>query len=170
MASDYWFYSVGPVVRSSPQPRHGVILPQLLIGEYLRPEDAAWIKRELGVTSVLCLQDHIDLARKALTLTDLAAAYRAAEIDFDHWPVPDGDPEAFSRQLPAIVGRLADRLDAGHRVYLHCSAGMNRAPTAAIAYLHRHAAMTLSAARDFVKQRHPCVPYMTMLESHYASR
>jgi protein-tyrosine phosphatase len=170
MASDYWFYSVGPVVRSSGQPRYGVILPHLLVGEYLRPEDTPWLKRDLGVTTVLCLQDHIDLDRRALAVADLVEAYRAAEIVFDHQPVPDGKQDIFLQRLPAIVRQLSAAVVAGQKVYVHCTAGMNRAPTVAIAYLHEHADMTLSAARDFVKQRHPCVPYMTMLESYYASR
>ena len=57
----------------------------------------------------------------------------------------------------------------GDRVYLHCNAGMNRAPTVAIAYLHVHHAMSLGAARDSVKQRRHCVPYMRVLEARYRS-
>lgn len=168
MASDYWFHSVGPVVRSSAQPRHAVILPQLIVGEYLRPDDTAWLKDTLGVTTVLCLQDNIDLAGKALRLTELCEAYRAAGIHFDHAPIPDGEQEIFVQRLPAIVSRLAARIRANQTVYVHCNAGMNRAPTVAVAYLHEHAQMTLDGARAFIKQRHPCVPYMTMLEAYYA--
>jgi protein-tyrosine phosphatase len=170
MASDYWFYSVGPVVRSSAQPRHARILPHLFIGEYLRPDDAAWLREQLGVTSVLCLQDAVDLAGKALVLSDLAAAYRARQIDFQHAPVPDGEQHVFVQRLPAIVATLAGLIGAQQTVYLHCNAGMNRAPTVAIAYLHEHGGMSLDAARDFVKQRHPCVPYMTMLGRYYDQR
>lgn len=168
MASDYWFHSVGPVVRSSAHPRHAVILPHLIIGEYLRPDDTTWLQDALGVGSVLCLQDHIDLAGKALVLADLTEAYRAAGIQFHHTPIPDGEQEIFVQRLPAIVSRLAALIVARQTVYVHCNAGMNRAPTIAVAYLHEHADMTLVAARDFVKARHPCVPYMRMLEAYYA--
>lgn len=170
MANDYWFYSVGPVVRSSPQPRHAVILPQLIIGEYLRPDDTKWLKEDVGVTSVLCLQDHIDLAGKAVALADLIEAYRAADIHFQHAPVPDGEQQIFQERLPAILSQLTAQIAARQKVYVHCNAGMNRAPTVAVAYLHEHGGMTLDAARDFVKQRHPCVPYMTMLAAYYAPR
>ena len=44
---------------------------------------------------------------------------------------------------------------------------MNRAPTIAIAYLHVHRGLGLHAARDFLKQRRHCVPYMTVLEARY---
>lgn len=170
MASDYWFHSVGPVVRSSPHPRHAVIRPYLLVGEYLRPDDTTWLTQQLGVSSVLCLQDDIDLAGKALSLSDLVQAYGGARIDFHHHPVPDGEQAIFSERLPAIVARLAELIARKATVYVHCNAGMNRAPTVAVAYLHEHEGMALGAARDFVKQRHPCVPYMTMLEAYYALR
>ena len=58
----------------------------------------------------------------------------------------------------------------GERVYLHCNAGMNRAPTIAIAYLHVHHAMPLLEARDFVKTRRACLPYMTVLEARFAAK
>lgn len=168
MASEYWFYSVGPLVRPSERPRHALILPELIIGEYPRPDDAPWLRDQLGVTSVLCLQDRIDLERKALALDELAQAYRQAQVTFHHAPVPDGELQVFAQRLPAIVSQLAELITAQQKVYVHCNAGMNRAPTVAIAYLHVHGAMPLAAARDLVKQRHPCVPYMTMLETVYA--
>jgi protein-tyrosine phosphatase len=100
----------------------------------------------------------------------LVEAYRAAEIHFQHAPVPDGDQQIFLERLPAIIHQLIAEIAAHETVYVHCNAGMNRAPTVAVAYLHEQAGMTLDAARDFIKQRHPCVPYMTMLEAYYAPR
>jgi protein-tyrosine phosphatase len=61
-------------------------------------------------------------------------------------------------------------ISAGRRVYLHCNAGMNRAPTIAIAYLHVHRQLPLHEARDFVKARRHCVPYMTVLEARYGGK
>jgi hypothetical protein len=36
-----------------------------------------------------------------------------------------------------------------------------------IAYLHVHHAMALDEARDFVKARRPCGPYMEVLYRHF---
>jgi protein-tyrosine phosphatase len=47
---------------------------------------------------------------------------------------------------------------------------MNRAPTVTIAYLHTHHGLSLVEARDFVKQRRHCVPYMLDLEAVYGGR
>jgi hypothetical protein len=38
----------------------------------------------------------------------------------------------------------------------------------AVAYLHVHHGYTLEAARDLVRSRRPCVPYMRVLQAHYA--
>jgi protein-tyrosine phosphatase len=83
---------------------------------------------------------------------------------------PHCDDQALAVRLSDIVALLGELLCAGERVYLHCNAGMNRAPTVAIAYLHRHHSMSLSEARDFVKQRRHCVPYMLVLERVYNGR
>src|SRR5919198_541847 len=105
---------MGPPPRPGGRPGVSVIRPGLLVGEYPLPEDAAWLRDEHGVTTVVSLQD-----------------------------------------------------DAGERVSLHCNAGLNRAPTAAIAYLHVREGLSLEAARDEVKQRRHCVPYMRVLEVYF---
>jgi len=84
--------------------------------------------------------------------------------------VPDGDDRHLAARLGEIVGLLGRLVDGGGRVYLHCNAGLNRAPTAAIAYLHVREGLSLEAARDAVKQARPCVPYMRALEAYLGER
>ena len=167
MADEYWYRVWGPAQRAGNRPDLSIILPDLLVGEFPTPADAAWLRGEHGVTAVLNLQDDFDLASKGLELAELEQAYRAHALHFHHLPVPDCDDHALALRLADIVALLAELLHAGERVYLHCNAGMNRAPTAAIAYLHRHRGMALTEARDFVKQRRHCVPYMRVLERVY---
>ena len=81
--------------------------------------------------------------------------------------MPDGDGDALRGRLDEAVALLHHALGDGTRVYLHCNAGQNRAPTVAIAYLHVHHGYELDAARDLVKSRRPCVPYMRVLTAHY---
>ena len=171
MATQLWQFQPLGAVRPHGRPDLSVILPDLLVGEYPHPDDVAWLHATHGVTSVLCLQDDADLASKAIRLGDLAMAYQRVGVGFDHLPVPDCDLDTFAVRIDAIVVRLHELLGAGERVYVHCNAGMNRAPTVAVAYLHCHRGLSLDAARDWVKQRRACVPYMTLLESRYqASR
>jgi len=153
-----------------PRPGHPactVILPNLLIGEYPAPDDVGWLRSNHGVTAVFSLQDDSDLISKCLDLRQLENTYRQHGLQFYRVPVPDCDPETFGRLLDRIVSALSNLLREGERVYLHCNAGMNRAPTVAIAYLHTDHGLPLATARDFVKQRHHCVPYMQLLHIRY---
>jgi protein-tyrosine phosphatase len=169
-APQFWRWAGSPVVRPAGHPEYAHILPNLLVGEYPTPGDAAWLRTVQGVTTVLSLQDDADLASKGLELVEIERAYQAHALRFHRMPVPDCDNEVLAGRLDAIVGLLDELLSRGERVYLHCNAGMNRAPTVAIAYLHTCHDMPLTAARDFVKERRSCVPYMRVLEAHYGGR
>ncbi|HSV07770.1 MAG TPA: dual specificity protein phosphatase family protein [Candidatus Binatus sp.] len=160
------FWRGVPSVRPE-RPSVDVIRPDLLVGEYPNPEDVAWLRDTHGVTSVVSLQDDADLASKNLVLRELERVYRQERVTFHHMPIPDGATEVLAERLPAIVTLLVELVARGERVYLHCSAGMNRAPTVAIAYLHVQEGLPLAVARDDVKARRHCVPYMRALEARY---
>jgi len=168
MTDGYWYQVWGPPARPGNRPNLSVILPDLLIGEYPLPEDAAWLATTHGVTAVISLQDDADLASKGLQLPALERAYGAHGIRFHRIAVPDGDSDTLAARLDGILTLLSECI-AGGCAYLHCNAGMNRAPTIAIAYLHTHRQLSLNDARDFVKQRRHCVPYMRVLEACYAN-
>jgi len=166
-APPFWRWAGGPVARPAGRPEFAHILPNLLVGEYPTPDDIEWLRAAQGVTAVLSLQDDADLASKGLEIDVLRHAYAVHELRFHRMPVPDCDTDCLAARLDDITTLLDALLTAGDRVYLHCNAGMNRAPTVAIAYLHRYHAMPLTEARDFVKQRRHCVPYMRVLEALY---
>ncbi|HJQ83211.1 MAG TPA: dual specificity protein phosphatase family protein [Candidatus Binatia bacterium] len=164
------FGLLGPPPRPGARPGLSVIRPALLVGEYPMPEDAAWLRDEHGVTAVVSLQDDADLASKGLRIAALERAYLAHGLGFHRVPVPDGDDRNLIARLHEIVALLARLIADGGRVYLHCNAGLNRAPTAAIAYLHVHEGLPLDAARDDVKRLRRCVPYMRALETCFGDR
>jgi hypothetical protein len=161
------FGLVGPPPRPGARPGLDLVRPALLVGEYPTPEDVAWLRDEHGVTAVVSLQDDADLASKGVRLGALERAYREHGVGFHRFPVPDGDDRNLAARLGEIVALLGQLAGDGHRVYLHCNAGLNRAPTVAIAYLHVHEGLSLEAARDDVKRRRHCVPYMRALEAYF---
>jgi protein-tyrosine phosphatase len=146
------------------------ILPALLVGGYPHPHDVPWLAEAHGVGAVLSLQDDADLAAKGLDAAALDAAYRAAGLVFARLPVPDGDEERMVRVLPEAVARVAAFRAAGHVVYVHCNAGMNRAPTVAIGFVHVHEGRALAAAVRLVKARRPCLPFQGALARVYGAR
>jgi len=160
----------GPAARPNGHPDHAFIIAPLAIGEYPTPEDAAWLRAAHAIGAVVCLQDDADLDRKGLSLPALQRAYAQQGIGFHRVAVPDGDSERLRARLDEAVALVADLIARGERVYLHCNAGLNRAPTVAIAYLHVHHGQALDAACAIVKSRRPCVPYMRMLSEHYAPK
>jgi len=169
VADEYWYRVWGPPRRANGRPDLSVILPDLLVGEYPMPDDAAWLRAAHGVNAVFSLQDDADLASKGLRLRELEDAYREHGLRFHRIPVPDCDNDTLAARLNESVTLLRALFADGARVYLHCNAGMNRAPTIAIAYLHTEGGLSLAAARDFVKQRRHCVPYMRVLQAHFGT-
>jgi protein-tyrosine phosphatase len=164
-----WYGLGGGSVRPM-RPGLDAILPELLVGEYPRVEDLAWLRDEHGVTAVVSLQDDADLASKRLDVADLERACAELGLVFERLPIADGDPDGLAARLPAVVARLHALIDGGARVYLHCNAGYNRAPTVAIAYLHVHRGLSLDDACALVKQQRSCVPYMSALRALYGDR
>ena len=150
------------------RPGLAAVLPELLIGEYPTPDDFEWLARTHGVTAIVNLQDEYDLAKKNLRAADLAAGCHAHGVAFHHLPVTDGDFDSLTAQLPTLVALLGHLMDGGARIYLHCNAGTNRAPTVAIAYLHAARGFTLDEAERHVKTRRACVPYTDVLREHFA--
>ncbi len=165
MAGDDWYGLLGRPPRR--RPGLTVVCEGLLVGEYLGPADVGWLRTEHGVTAVVNLQDDGDLRSKGLVVADLEAAYRAHGVAFHRQPVPDGDDEALAARLDTLLPLLDRLVGDGGRVYLHCNAGFNRAPTVAIAYLHVAHGLTLAAARAEVAARRTCLPYMSVLEAYF---
>jgi len=156
--------------RPNTRPSVSQISPGLLIGEFPRPEDIAWLKSEFGISAVHNLQDDEDLALNGLLEHELSEACRANGIKFVRTQIQDGSADAMAERLTETLDALAQLIRSGERVYLHCNAGLNRAPTLAIAYLRAHDGMSLDEACAHVKQRRACGPFMTILEDYFGPR
>ena len=87
-------------------------------------------------------------------------AQRVIITDFDDRSLLDGLDEA--------VGAVNDMISSGHATYLHCTAGVNRSPTTAIAWLVRHGGLPLDAAWDQVTSRRRCMPNRKVLQEWLA--
>jgi len=142
----------------------------LLVGEYPRERDIEWLRDEHRVTAIHNLQDDEDLRINALDIATLREVSSRHGIKLVHTPIQDGSADDMANRLGAALHDLAVLIEGRERVYLHCNAGLNRAPTLAIAYLRAHGGMSLNEALAHVKQRRWCGPFMTVLEDYFGPR
>jgi protein-tyrosine phosphatase len=135
------------------------ILPQLLTGGCPKATDdidALW--QEHGVTAVLCLQTDQELAQAGIDWNCLETRCRQSDIEVRRVPVTGCDPDGFRRKLPESVRVLDGLLRDGHKVYIHCSLGVCRAPTVIVAYLHWIQDWEIEEALDYVTACRSCSP------------
>ncbi len=162
---------------SGPRPTRGDVRPTvseitdyLLVGEYPRDLDIEWLRKEHGVTAIHNLQDDEDLRINAIDIAVLREVCKHYGIKLIRTPIQDGSSDDMAHRLGAALHDLATLIEGRERVYLHCNAGLNRAPTLAIAYLRAHGGMSLNEAMAYVKKRRACGPFMTVLEAHFGPR
>lgn len=135
------------------------ILPELLIGS--RPEpvaDARHLREALSVSAVLSLQTDEDLARQGDTWTAQAGHYARAGLVAERLPIVDFDPGDLRGRLREAATALDRLVRTPHRVYIHCTLGLNRAPTVAIAWLAWHRGTPLARAWQQVTRARECAP------------
>ncbi len=135
------------------------ILPELYVGSH--PRSAVDLERlvgSLGTTAVLNLQTDRDLDDWNIDWTRLEKSYRHHSVVLRRVPIVDFDREDLCERLSQAVDTLDEMLRGGHRVYLHCTAGAERAPSTAIAYLTWCRGWSLQQATSHVERVRDCAP------------
>lgn len=107
-----------------------------------------------GITAVLNLQTDEDLRDRGVDLDRLDAELRPRGIELHRLPIRDFDEADLIRQLPRAVAMLRQLVHAGHGVYVHCTAGMGRAPAVILAYLVQQG-YELPQAQAVLRGQHP---------------
>ena len=134
------------------------ILPELIVGSCPDSYQDILEIKDAGATALLSLQTDQDLAERGLSWSDVEDWCRAAGILARREPVRDFDPENLAERLPDCARTLDELISSGHRVYLHCTAGVNRSPSVAIAWLVWKRGKTLEEAYGFVTRRRYAEP------------
>ena len=114
----------------------GEITPGILVGTC--PMTAADLKRihaETGVSAILSLQHDKCLAYWKIDYIKMRHTGEALGLSMMRCPMRDFDIPDQRRMLPQAVTKLA-RFQADHqRTYVHCTAGLGRAPLTVLTYL-----------------------------------
>jgi len=122
------------------------------------PEDVVHLADDLGVGRVLNLQTDEDLRVLGIRWPALWAAYTRAGIEVVRVPIPDLDDRALRLGLDKAVAEVVTGLKNCRPVYVHCTAGVNRSPTVAIAVLAGHLDFGFHKALSWVQQRRSVAP------------
>lgn len=147
------------------------IEPNLFIGSH--PQNSVDLDRlrgQLRVTAILSLQTDEDLLRLGLEWGTLERGCHERDLILRRTPIAEFDDQALLACMQGAVAELHALLQAGHRVYLHCTAGMERAPSVAIAYLSWRADWLLEDAYRHVTTQRSCNPRIEVLRRLDASR
>ena len=156
--------------RGNGRPSVSTITDSLLVGEYPRITDIEWLKHEFNISAIHNLQDDEDLRINGIDVIKLREACLHHRIKLVRTPIRDGSSDDMAARLGDALQCLQELLSGQNRVYLHCNAGLNRAPTLAIAWLRANAGMSLNEAMAHVKKRRACGPFMTVLEAYFGPR
>ena len=139
----------------------GVITPELIVGTCPQePADLEEIKTSTEVSAVMSLQHDECLARYGIDFDRMSREGQALGLVMERCPIRDFDPRETRRLLPEAVKKLASLQAGGHRTYVHCTAGISRAPLTVFGYLALVAGVDENKARKMIMDGRPgAVPY-----------
>ncbi|KAK4480395.1 hypothetical protein RD792_013467 [Penstemon davidsonii] len=146
---------------------YNFIRPDLIVGSCLQtPEDVDKL-RSIGVKTIYCLQKDSDLEYFGV---DIAAIREYANNcgDIQHLRAEIRDFDAFDlrMRLPAVVSKLHKAINQnGGVTYIHCTAGLGRAPATALAYMFWIQGYKLSEAHQLLVSKRPCFPKLDAVKS-----
>ena len=137
-----------------------IVNGKLLVGS--RPEDARDVEqlKRLGVSGVLSLQSDSDLSRTGLSWAALWRLQVERGLEVHRHSIVDFNPQDLIQNLEQAVDLLEDLTSRHERVYVHCTAGVNRSPTICIAWLFMRQGRTVDAAiEEVLRRRTVAQPY-----------
>lgn len=146
---------------------YSFIRPDLIVGSCLqRPADVDKL-RNIGVKTIFCLQQDPDLQYFGV---DINAIQKYAEkyIDIEHIRAEIRDFDGFDlrMRLPVVVSKLYKAINRnGGVAYIHCTAGMGRAPAVALAYMYWVQGYRLSEAHRLLLSKRSCCPKLDAIKS-----
>ena len=171
-----WAYARGvPYITGVPILRYSRVTPALYVG----PQHRASGKRALaqaGIAYILNMRSEFDDDAQGLTPdTPPGSSPSDAPAAYCHLPTPDDEAPSMAH-LAEGIAFIESALDSGGKVYIHCSAGVGRAPTMAAAYLIRRgygaddALDLIRSARPFISITPPQMQRLRELESLETAR
>ncbi|XP_062217096.1 phosphoglucan phosphatase DSP4, amyloplastic-like isoform X2 [Phragmites australis] len=145
---------------------YNFIRPDLIVGSCLQsPLDVDKL-REIGVKTVFCLQQDSDLEYFAVDIRAIQD-YSLQFKDIEHCRAEIRDFDAFDLRLrlPAVVSKLHKLINHnGGVTYIHCTAGLGRAPAVALAYMFWILGYSLNDGHQLLQSKRACFPKLEAIK------
>jgi protein-tyrosine phosphatase len=143
--------------------------PRIIVGSCPQsPTDIATLARA-GVGAILCLQQGADWDHFGIDGVALRAAARDEGVAHYIVPVEDFSPSSLRACLADAVAvldaALASTAAANTRVYVHCTAGLGRAPATALAHAAWVRGAPLGEAAAELRAARPCNPRLAAVRN-----
>jgi len=120
------------------------VLPNLYIGPQLNARGWRYLNEQHGVNSIVNLRVEADDRDRGVTPEHYL------------WLPTIDHTSPTVEQLQEAAAFIHDRIEAGDTVYVHCAAGVGRAPLTAAAYMVSQG-LTPEEARELIKSRRPFI-------------
>ena len=124
--------------------------------------DVRELHEKHNVTSVLSLQTDADLHCRGINIDLLETHYQKREINFQRFPIDDVNPMDMAEKILKPIQYLVDQVNKGKLVYVHCNAGICRATSTVLGYLHLEHGMTMQQGLEYIRTKRPIAnPYVS---------
>lgn len=124
---------------------------------------------QMKITAVVSLQSDHDLAGFRIDWEKMQSSYQYNNISVRRFPIIDFDEVDLGNRLAEPVQALNSLLAVGHKVYVHCNAGICRAPATVLGYLCHYKGMSTDEGVSYIRQNRPQVhPYISSVEQALA--
>ncbi len=126
--------------------------------------------KEHHIDQVICLQSDADFVALGIHWPELEEAYKDNGIQVTRVAMTDFDEGNIASLLSDAAAVVTEALAGGCKVYLHCTAGRERSPTVAAAWMMQSMGLSAVDACRKVNDARPSNPYLFMLENLEHSR
>eukprot|EP00892_Ulva_mutabilis_P010884 jgi/Ulvmu1/8168/UM040_0065.1 len=144
---------------------YNLIKEDIIVGSCLQTPDDVDTLKEAGVSVVICLQQDTDMAYFDLDIEPVQD--RAGEVDLRHvrLRINDMDPLNLRLRLPDVIAQMHKEVTAAGpgKIYVHCTAGMGRAPAVALAYMWWVHGLPLDPTFDELRSKRWCSPAISAI-------
>jgi len=145
-------------------PEFNAITEKLLVGTC--PKNGPDIEqlKANGVDHVICLQSDHDFIANNIDWVQMEADYKTRKIQVTRIAMIDFDENNIAGRLAKAAAVVSDAMKTSSRIYLHCTAGRERSPTVAAAWLMLDQGLSAEDACEKMTTARPSNPYLFMLQ------